>query len=103
MVKANRELERHLMSSTQALAKGERDLIAFRNLLMPSTKEALPPLIMFLFAREGFDPTRGYHLVDKLPENDTARDKFGRLTGSLLDEMTWNCTNLCILLLIYFW
>jgi hypothetical protein len=91
--KANQELERQLVLSTQSLGKGEKDLIAFRNLLKPSAKETLPPLITYLLAREGFDPTKGYHLVDKLPENASAKDKFGRLTGSLLDEMTWNCMN----------
>lgn len=96
VVKANQELERQLVSSTQALAKGERDIIAFRNLLKSSTKEGLPPLIMFLLAREGFNPTKGYHVVDKLPESDIAKDQYSRLTGSLLDEMTWTCTNPCV-------
>ena len=91
--KANQELERQLVLSTQSLGKEDRDLIAFRNLLKPSAKETLPPLITYLLAREGFDPTKGYHLVDKLSENVTGKDKLGRLTGSLLDEMTWDCTN----------
>ena len=91
VVKANQELERQLVASTQSVGKGERDLIAFRNLLKPSLKEALPPLIIFLLALEGFDPTKGYRLVNKLPENGNTKDEFGRITGSLLDEMTWNC------------
>jgi hypothetical protein len=92
--KANQELERQLLSSTQSLGKEDRDLIAFRNLLKPSAKETLPPpLVTYLLAREGFDPTKGYHVVDKLSENVTGKDKFGRLTASLLDEMTWDCTN----------
>jgi len=91
--KANQELERQLLLSNQSLGKEDRDLIAFRNLLEPSVKEKLPPLITYLLAREGFDPTKGYHLVDKLSDNVTGKDKFGRLTGSLLDEKTWDCTN----------
>src|SRR5271170_7939736 len=89
--KANQELERQLVLSTQSLGKGERSLIAFRNLLKPSAKQTLSPLVTYLLAREGFDPTKGYHLVDKLPENTAGKDQFGRLTGSLLDEITWDC------------